>query len=57
MDIEKLYQDVWARVFADRCKSAPYSQAAVVADAAAAAAVKHFNFTTAHEVIAAKGHG
>lgn len=65
MDIEKLYQDVWARVFAQvwaqgaaEGKNMDYPAhkrgAAVDADAAAKAAVEAWDPAKAHAVIAAK---
>lgn len=55
MDIEKLYQDVWARVFADiYAATEDLYNASKAADGAAEAAVSMYDFTKAHAVIAAK---
>ena len=62
MDIEKLYQDVWARVFADRWLN-PYEEmpddmrsagARAEANAAAEAAVRAWDQAKANAVIAEK---
>ena len=55
MDIEKLYQDVWARVFAREIgDDAKPDTAASIADYAARSAVERFDFAKAHAVISAK---
>ena len=61
MDIEKLYQDVWARVFAqawlDYDGGPAFRQQATadLAEKAAADAVGAWDPALAHKVIAAKG--
>lgn len=54
MDIEKLYQDVWARVFAQSVLQVSPAAATLAANHAAKAAVECFNFSQAQAVIAAK---
>ena len=54
MDIEKLYQDVWAQVFAKYFETQDMYTAAVRAEEAAAAAVEMWDPKKAHAVIAAK---
>lgn len=65
MDIEKLYQDVWAQVFAAKWAGLPdavaddtrTTAAELEANAAAANAVRRWDPAKAHAVIAAKGQG
>lgn len=63
MDIEKLYQDVWAQVFAAewmaRYPTDPMrgNHSAFAAHTAANAAIKHWSPGDAHTAIAAKGQG
>lgn len=56
MDIEKLYQDVWARVFAQAWMENNRDDvvASSLADEAAADAVRRWDPAAAHEIIAAK---
>lgn len=59
MDIEKLYQDVWARVFARVWVDSGFrdAEASDRAHDAAEAAVQRWDPAAAHAVIAAKGQG
>lgn len=59
MDIEKLYQDVWARVFAKVwvASGGDDGKAKDDADEAAADAVNRWSHSKARAAIAAKGQG
>ena len=54
MDIEKLYQDVWAQTFALEFETKTSKDAAMLADSAAAAAVAAWDPAAAHAAISAK---
>lgn len=54
MDIEKLYQDVWAQTFARHFESKTTERSAELADHAAAEAVRAWDPAAAHAVISAK---
>lgn len=53
MDIEKLYQDVWAQTFAREFETKTSKDAAMLADSAAAA-VAAWDPAAAHAAISAK---
>lgn len=54
MDIEKLYQDVWAQVFAESWMRYDTARAVELAGSAAREAVEHWNPAAALAVVAAK---